>query len=89
MKNRYAQNLVAGRHMNLKGNPSGELLTVGVNIHTEGRSKEVELHEYTGRNREKQIEETAPGQTGRENNRESEPLTLLELKKKRQKPGRM
>jgi methylmalonyl-CoA mutase N-terminal domain/subunit len=30
---------------------------VGVNIHTEGESKDVELHEYNGESAEKQIEE--------------------------------
>ena len=39
-----------------KGLESGELLKVGVNIHKEGETKEVELHEYNYASAEKQIE---------------------------------
>ena len=39
-----------------KGIQSGELLKVGVNIHTQGESKEVELHEYNYESTERQVE---------------------------------
>jgi methylmalonyl-CoA mutase N-terminal domain/subunit len=54
----YVQRLVAAQAYEFeKGIQSGELLKVGVNIHTEGESKDVELHEYNGESAEKQIEE--------------------------------
>ena len=54
----YIQRLVAAQAYEFeKGIQSGELLKVGVNIHTEGESKDVELHEYNGESAEKQIEE--------------------------------
>jgi len=54
----YIQRLVSRQAYDFeKGIQSGELLKVGVNIHTEGESKDVELHEYTGETAERQIEE--------------------------------
>ena len=53
----YAQRLVARQAYEVeKGLTSGELLKVGVNIHTEGEEMEVELHEYNTESAEKQIE---------------------------------
>ena len=53
----YIQRLVARQAFEVeKGLESGELLKVGVNIYTEGESKDVELHEYNYRSAEKQIE---------------------------------
>jgi methylmalonyl-CoA mutase N-terminal domain/subunit len=43
----YAQRTVAHQvYLFEKGIQSGELLKVGVNIYTEGESKEVELYKY-------------------------------------------
>jgi methylmalonyl-CoA mutase, N-terminal domain len=53
----YVQRLVARQAYEFeKGIQSGELLKVGVNIYTEGESRDVELHEYTYDSAEKQIE---------------------------------
>jgi methylmalonyl-CoA mutase, N-terminal domain len=53
----YIQRLVARQAFEVeKGLESGELLKVGVNIYTEGESKDVELHEYNYQSAEKQIE---------------------------------
>jgi len=80
VKTGYAQNLVARQAYEFeKGIQSGELLKVGVNIHTEGESKEVELHEYTGETAEKQIEELRRVKRERDNREVSR--TLLELEK--------
>ena len=66
----YIQRLVARQAYEFeKGIQSGELLKVGVNIHTEGEPMDVELHEYNWESAEKQIE--ALRQVKRErNNRE-------------------
>jgi methylmalonyl-CoA mutase N-terminal domain/subunit len=54
----YIQRLVARQAYEFeKGIQSGELLKVGVNIHTEGEPMDVELHEYTGESAERQIED--------------------------------
>ncbi len=54
----YIQRLVAAQAYEFeKGIQSGELLKVGVNIHTEGESQDVELHEYTMESANKQIED--------------------------------
>jgi len=74
----YIQNLVAQQAYAFeKGLQSGELLKVGVNIHTEGESKDVELHEYTGETAEKQIEELR--RVRRERNQRETTRTLVEL----------
>ena len=53
----YIQRLVSRQAYEFeKGIQSGELLKVGVNIHTEGEAMDVELHEYTNESAEKQIE---------------------------------
>ena len=53
----YAQRTVARQAYAFeKGLQSGELLKVGVNIHTQGESKEVELHEYNYESAERQTE---------------------------------
>jgi methylmalonyl-CoA mutase N-terminal domain/subunit len=54
----YVQKLVSRQAYEFeKGVQSGELLKVGVNIHAEGESKEVELHEYNTKTAERQIAE--------------------------------
>ncbi len=53
----YVQRLVAAQAYEFeKGIQSGELLKVGVNIYTEGESKDVELHEYNTESAATQIE---------------------------------
>jgi methylmalonyl-CoA mutase N-terminal domain/subunit len=53
----YVQRLVAAQAYEFeKGIQSGELLKVGVNIYTEGESKDVELHPYNGESAAMQIE---------------------------------
>jgi methylmalonyl-CoA mutase N-terminal domain/subunit len=53
----YVQRLVAAQAYEFeKGIQSGELLKVGVNIHTEGESKDVELHAYNSESAATQIE---------------------------------
>jgi methylmalonyl-CoA mutase N-terminal domain/subunit len=53
----YIQRLVARQAFEVeKGLESGELQKVGVNIHKEGESMEVELHEYNWESADKQIE---------------------------------
>lgn len=80
VKTGYAQNLVAEQAYQFeKGVQSGELLKVGVNIHTEGESKEVELHEYTWETAEKQIEDLHRVKRERDNREVTR--TLLELEK--------
>jgi methylmalonyl-CoA mutase N-terminal domain/subunit len=76
----YIQKLVSRQAYAFeKGIQSGELLKVGVNIHTEGESKDVELHEYTGETAEQQIEELK--RVKRERDQRETTRTLLELKK--------
>ncbi len=54
----YVQKLVSRQAYEFeKGVQSGELLKVGVNIHAEGESKDVELHQYDTATAEKQIAE--------------------------------
>lgn len=62
-----------------KGIQSGELLKVGVNIYTEGESKDVELHEYSDESAEKQIEELK--RVKRERDQREVTRTLLDLEK--------
>jgi methylmalonyl-CoA mutase N-terminal domain/subunit len=79
VKTGYAQNLVAQQAYQFeKGIQSGELLKVGVNIYTEGESKEVELHEYTGETAEKQIEELHRVKRERDNREVTRTLQELE-----------
>ena len=53
----YVQRLVAAQAYEFeKGIQSGELLKVGVNIYTEGESKDVELHPYNWKSATMQIE---------------------------------
>ncbi len=74
----YVQRLVAAQAYEFeKGIQSGELLKVGVNIHTEGEPMDVELHEYTGESAEKQIEGLK--QVRRERNGREVTRTLNEL----------
>jgi methylmalonyl-CoA mutase N-terminal domain/subunit len=52
----YVQRMVARQAYEFeKGIQTGELLKVGVNIYTEGESKDIELHEYNRASAEKQI----------------------------------
>ena len=60
-----------------KGIQTGELLKVGVNIHTEGESKDVELHEYNRVSAEKQIKSLK--RVRRERNSREVKRTLSEL----------
>lgn len=76
----YIQGLVARQAYEFeKGIQSGELLKVGVNIHTEGESKDVELHEYTGESAETQIRDLHRVKRERDNREVTR--TLLELEK--------
>jgi len=76
----YIQKLVSRQAYAFeKGIQSGELLKVGVNIHTEGESKDVELHEYTGETAERQIEELK--RVKRERDQRETTRTLLDLEK--------
>ena len=76
----YIQKLVSRQAYDFeKGIQSGELLKVGVNIYTEGESKDVELHEYTGETAEKQIEELK--RVKRERDQREATRTLLDLEK--------
>ncbi|MBU0652664.1 MAG: methylmalonyl-CoA mutase, partial [Proteobacteria bacterium] len=76
----YIQKLVSRQAYAFeKGIQSGELLKVGVNIHTEGESKDVELHEYTGETAERQIEELK--RVRRERDQRETTRTLLDLEK--------
>ncbi len=62
----YIQRLVAAQAYDFeKGIQSGELLKVGVNIHTEGESQDVELHEYNTESANKQIEDLKEVRRGR------------------------
>jgi methylmalonyl-CoA mutase, N-terminal domain len=60
-----------------KGIQTGELLKVGVNIHTEGESKDVELHEYNRVSAAKQIKSLK--QVRRERNNREVKRTLSEF----------
>jgi methylmalonyl-CoA mutase N-terminal domain/subunit len=74
----YIQRLVARQAYEFeKGLQSGELLKVGVNIHTEGEPMEVELHEYNSESATRQIENLK--QVRRERNGREVKRTLLEL----------
>ncbi|TSA46297.1 MAG: methylmalonyl-CoA mutase [Deltaproteobacteria bacterium] len=76
----YIQKLVSRQAYAFeKGIQSGELLKVGVNIHTEGESKDVEMHEYTGETAEKQIEELK--RVKRQRDQRETTRTLLDLEK--------
>ncbi len=75
----YVQRLVAAQAYEFeKGIQSGELLKVGVNIYTEGESKEVELHEYNGESAERQIEELNRVRRERHNREVAAALSELE-----------
>ena len=74
----YIQRLVARQAFEFeKGIQSGELLKVGVNIHTEGEAMDVELHEYANESAEKQIESLK--QLRRERNNREVKQTLFAL----------
>ncbi len=74
----YVQRLVAAQAYEFeKDIQSGDLLKVGVNIHTEGEPMDVELHEYNGESAEKQIESL--NQVRRERNGREVARTLTEL----------
>ncbi len=76
----YVQRLVAAQAYEFeKGIQSGELLKVGVNIHTEGESKDVELHEYNWESAKTQIEGLK--QVRRERNNREVSRSLGELEK--------
>ncbi len=76
----YIQRLVARQAYEFeKGVQSGDLLKVGVNIHTEGEPMDVELHEYNGESAEKQIESL--NQVRRERNNREVARKLKELEK--------
>ncbi|MDO8723419.1 MAG: methylmalonyl-CoA mutase family protein [Syntrophales bacterium] len=76
----YIQRLVSRQAYDFeKGIQSGELLKVGVNIYTEGESKDVELHEYAGESAEKQIGELK--RVKRERDQREATRTLLDLEK--------
>ncbi|OPY69295.1 MAG: Methylmalonyl-CoA mutase [Syntrophorhabdaceae bacterium PtaU1.Bin034] len=76
----YIQRLVAAQAYEFeKGIQSGELLKVGVNIHTEGEPMDVELHEYNWESAEKQIE--GLNQVRRERNDRDVVRTLNELER--------
>jgi methylmalonyl-CoA mutase, N-terminal domain len=76
----YIQRLVAAQAYEFeKGIQSGELLKVGVNIHTEGEPMDVELHEYNWESAEKQIEEL--NQVKRERHDREVFRTLKDLEK--------
>jgi methylmalonyl-CoA mutase, N-terminal domain len=75
----YIQRLVAAQAYEFeKGIQSGELLKVGVNIHTEGEPMDVELHEYNWESAEKQIEELNRMKRERHNREVLRTLTELE-----------
>jgi methylmalonyl-CoA mutase N-terminal domain/subunit len=74
----HVQRLVAAQAYEFeKGIQSGELLKVGVNIHTEGEPMDVELHEYNWESAEKQIKGLQ--QVRRERNGREVTRTLNEL----------
>ena len=75
-----AQRLVAAQAYEFeKGIQSGELLKVGVNIHTEGEPMEVELHAYNVESAQRQIE--ALNQVRRERHSREVARTLAALEK--------
>ncbi len=76
----YIQRLVSRQAYEFeKGVQSGEFLKVGVNIYTEGESKEVELHRYNVKTAEKQIRELK--RVKRERNQRDVKRTLEALEK--------
>ncbi len=75
----YVQRLVAAQAYEFeKGIQSGELLKVGVNIHTEGESKDVELHEYNWESAATQIEGLKQVKRERHNREVAKSLNELE-----------
>jgi methylmalonyl-CoA mutase, N-terminal domain len=76
----YVQRLVARQAYDFeKGIQSGELLKVGVNIHTEGEERDVELHEYTYESAEKQL--TSLKEVKRERSEKDVAARLKDLEK--------
>ena len=74
----YVQRMVARQAYEFeKGMQTGELVKVGVNIYTEGESKDVELHEYNRASATKQIRSLK--QVRRERNNREVKKTLSEL----------
>jgi methylmalonyl-CoA mutase N-terminal domain/subunit len=74
----YIQRMVARQAYEFeKGIQTGELLKVGVNIHTEGESMEVQLHEYNRASAEKQIRSVK--RVRRERNNRDVKRTLSDL----------
>ncbi len=74
----YVQRMVARQAYEFeKGMQTGELVKVGVNIYTEGESKDVELHEYNRASASKQIRSLK--QVRRERNKRAVKKTLSEL----------
>jgi methylmalonyl-CoA mutase N-terminal domain/subunit len=75
----YVQKLVSRQAYEFeKGVQSGELLKVGVNIHAEGESKEVELHEYNTQTAERQIAELKSVKRERSERETTRTLNALE-----------
>ena len=75
----YVQRLVAAQAYEFeKGIQSGELLKVGVNIYTEGESKDVELHEYNWESATTQIEGLKQVRRERHNREVGKSLNELE-----------
>ncbi len=74
----YVQRMVARQAYEFeKGMQTGELVKVGVNIYTEGESKDVELHEYNRASATKQIRSLK--QVRRERNNRAVKKSLSEL----------
>jgi methylmalonyl-CoA mutase N-terminal domain/subunit len=74
----YVQRMVARQAYEFeKGMQTGELVKVGVNIYTEGESKDVELHEYNRASATKQIKSLK--QVRRERNNRAVKKSLSEL----------
>ncbi|MBW2122374.1 MAG: methylmalonyl-CoA mutase, partial [Deltaproteobacteria bacterium] len=61
-----------------RGVQSGELLKVGVNIHTEGEEQEVQLHEYSWESAERQIRSLKEVKRSRDNSAVARGLKGLE-----------
>jgi len=75
----YVQRLVAAQAYEFeKGIQSGELLKVGVNIYTEGESKDVELHPYNWKSATMQIEGLKQMRRERHNREVGRSLNKLE-----------
>jgi len=75
----YVQKLVSRQAYEFeKGVQSGELLKVGVNIHAEGESKDVELHQYDTATAEKQIAELKSVKRERSERETARTLQVLE-----------